>query len=296
MSIQGLPELPILVQVADEYELMPMFTNYGLVDNGVEMRLTGWSGWADTPDVRSSPVDVPGGDGVYDDAPLFGARTIVLKGVARAKRPQDLLMVERMFNRQLTRGTRYGEVTVTQGAGDWAETRRCQVRLNGSSTFDKTLPIRAEWSMSLFAADPLKYAVQPGTGFTTRYQPSAGRSYPRTFPVSYGGTGTTGTIDVNNAGDRPVGVLLEIAGACDNPQVVLVETGQRIALATSLVDGVVIDTNTRRRSILRNGAPFGYVLTSDSDLFLLPEGDSTLLFLADSGNPTLTATWFDATL
>lgn len=318
------PVLPISVVVAEDAgEQLQEITNAGVKVDGVELRLTDWSGWSDTPDVVANPEQVPNGDGAYDDGPLFAGRTIMLKGVAYADTAAALLRTERVFNRILAGGIRQGSVSVTQvGAGtdfdallpdealfpaddllpsDAAGTdsvldeRQCSVRLAGSTTFAKSHPVRAEWSMSLFAKDPRRYSQVLKSGVTARYTPSGGMTYPRTYPRTYGTVGGNGTITCVNDGDVPTGVQLSIVGPSLNPQVVLLETGERIALQANVDANVEIDTNTTIRSVLRDGAPYGYVLTSDSVFFQLPRGTSTLLFLADSGAPILTASWRDAT-
>lgn len=291
------PTLPITVTVAeDDGDMLQPITNTGVTVNGVELRLTDMSGWDDTADVRTNPLDLPVGDGAYDDGPLMAARTIIVKGVALASTPAALLGVQRVFRRLLVRGNRVGYVAVTQGDGAAAESLKASVRLNGATTFQKTHPTRAEWSLSLYAADSRRYSTTERTGTTQAFVTSGGLAFPWTFPLTFGaGGGNAGQIIAVNDGDIPTGVRLSISGACTNPQIALVETGQRLALITSNSDGVVIDTNTRNRSVLRNGAPFAWVLTLDSEFFQLPVGTSTLLFLCDSGSPTLTAAWSDAT-
>lgn len=316
------PALPVTVTLAEDggETLQPM-TNTGLVQNRVELRLTDWSGWEDGPDIRGNPEDVPGGDGAYDDGPYESARTIVLKGVALAQTPADLLSTEQAFRRLLAGSVRRGTVIVAQsapgsfegdalfpggdtfpgadvypssGATEVTESLQSAVRLGGATTFHKTHPHRAEWSFSLYAKDPRRYSSNQHSLVTTRYLPSGGLVFPWAFPLSFGALGTDGRISVTNDGDIPTGVRLQISGGCVNPSVALVETGERLALIDSISSDVIIDTNSTVRSVLRNGAPYEYVMTSDSTFFELPKGTSTLLFLADSGSPVLTATWRDA--
>lgn len=319
------PDLPISVIVSEDGgETLQEMTNAGVKIDGVELRITDWSGWTETPGVRANPEDVPAGDGAYDDGPYWSARTLTLKGVAYADTPAALMRTERVFNRLLAGEIRRGAYAVTQvgignstpgllpdgvvfpsealypsaGSGDPTiiDSRQCSVRLGGPTIFTKTHPQRAEWSMALYAKDPRRYSTELKVGGPVpRYTPSGGLVYPRTFPRTYGTAGTAGRITVVNNGDIPTGVELEIVGGCLNPKIVLVETGQRIALQANIDANVVIDTNTTVRSVLRDGAPFGWVLTSDSEFFQLPKGTSTLLFLADSGSALLTARWRDAT-
>lgn len=315
------PALPITVTLAEDAgETLQPITNTGVQDNRVELRLTDWSGWEDGPDIRGNPEDVPAGDGAYDDGPYESARTIMLKGVALAQTPADLLITEQSFRRLLAGSNRRGTIVVAQsgpggsddavfpgddvfpgydvfpssGAIDVGESLQCAVRLGGATTFHKTHPHRAEWSFSLYAPDPRRYSSTEQSATTTSYVASAGLGFPWAFPLSFGGLGSQGRLSVTNNGDIPTGARLRINGACVNPSIVLVETGERLALIDSISDEVLIDTNTTSRSVLRNGSPYEYVLTSDSTFFQLPKGTSTLLFLAASGSPVLTATWRDA--
>lgn len=318
------PQLPVSVILGEDGgEQVQEITNAGVKIAGVELRLLDWSGWTDTADVRANPEDLPVGDGAYDDGPFFSGRTIMLKGACYADTPAALLRMERTFNRLLAGSIRRGTVAVTQvGLGvdapgllpdevifpsealypvpDTSEptitdSRQSSVRLGGATVFNKTHPFRAEWSMSLYARDPRRYSTElKSAGPIGRYVPSGGLTYPRTYPRSYGVAGTAGQITVTNDGDIPTGVNLSITGDCVNPAIHLVEAGQRIALQAVIDANVVIDTNTTAQSVLRDGAPFGWVLTSDSEFFQIPPGTWTLLFLADAGNPLLTATWRDA--
>jgi hypothetical protein len=288
--------LPITIMVAEDGgDTLQPITNMRAKTDGLELRLTDWSGWDDGPDVRANPVDVPGGDGAYDDDPLFAGRTVIVKGVALADTVTAMQAARAAFRKILAReGYRRGAVTVQVG-DDPAE--KCSVRLGGATQFKLTQWNRAEWSLSLYAAIPNRLAAEEQTGSTQPYVPSAGLAFPWTFPLSFGGLGTAGQIVAVNGGDIAAGVKLDIADACLNPQIVLVETGQRIAFQTELGtgSGLTIDTDTAKRSVLRDGtAPWGFTMTSDSDLFLLRPGTNTLLFLVDSGTPTLTASWSDA--
>lgn len=318
------PKLPVSIVISeDDGETLQTISNTGIKGAGVELRLTEWSGWDDTADVRANPQDVPAGDGAYDDGPLFAARTVMLKGVALADTPGALISVGRVFRRLLAGSIRSGSVAITQegfvsavpgsfpglllipgptlipGAGSEetivAEALRASIRLGGATTFSKTHPRRAEWSISLYAADARRYSVDEQTRETGPFVPSGGLAFDWTFPLTFGSVGTDGRIIAVNNGDIPTGVRLRIADGCVNPQIILVETGERLALIDDIDVDVVIDTNTRNRSVLRNDAPYGWVLTSDSEFFQLPVGTSTLLFRVDSGSSTLTATWSDAT-
>lgn len=287
------PTLPVTVTVSeDDGEALQQITNRGVKANGVELRLTSWDGWDDTAEIRGNPEPVPAGDGDYDDGPLLASRVLTMKGVALADTPADLMAIGRVFRRLLVGENRQGTVVVDQND---EESLQSSIRLNGKTVFDKTHPTRAEWSMSLYAADSRRYSTDLKTDSTQPFAPSGGLAFNWAFPLSFGAGGAAGTITVTNDGDIPTGVLLDIVGACVNPQIHLVETGQRIALIDTIDADVVIDTNTRNRSVLRNGSPYGWVLTSDSEFFQLPKGTSTLLFSVDSGNPTLTASWRDAT-
>lgn len=320
------PSLPVSVIVAEDGgEQLQEISNAGVKVGGVELRILDWSGWSDTADVRGNPEDLPVGDGAYDDGPYFSGRTIILKGVCYADTPAALLRMERTFNRLLAGSIRSGTVSVTQvGLGVDApgllpddvifpsetlfplddaseptivDSRQSSIRLGGATVFNKTHPNRAEWSMSLYAKDPRRYSTELKTaGPVGRYVPSGGLVYPRVYPRTYGASGTAGQFTVTNDGDVPTGIELSIAGGdCVNPSIHLVETGQRIALHTNVDANVLINTNTTAQSVLRDGAPFGWVLTSDSEFFQIPPGTWTVLFLADSGSPLLTATWRDAT-
>lgn len=292
--IDGPRKLPVMMTVADADGTVLQANNFGLKAGGVEIRLTTLQGWWETADVRANPVDVPGGDGAYDDDPLFSGRTITASGVVLADNATALMSMEPVFRQLLAKEARRGTVTI--GVSD-NQAERCSVRLGGKTVFSPTHPWRAEWSISLFAARPERLAANAKTASTQPYAPSAGLSFPWTFPLDFGGIGTTGRISAANGGSIKSGVKLDISGACLNPQIVLIETGERIAFQTELSVGgaLSIDTNTANRSVLRDGtAPWGFTMTSDSSLFLLRPGTNTLLFLTDSGTPTLTATWSDA--
>lgn len=285
--------LPVTVDVAEDAGFsLQTITNTGLKADGVEVRLVSWEGWTDGADVRANPIDIPGGDGAYDDDPLFAARTIILKGVAVADSPAALLSIQKQFVRLLAGVSRRGTVTVSMG-DDPALTSR--VRLGGKSMFTLISPTYAEWSLSLYAALPARISAAVSSAQTGPYAAPAGMAFSWVFPWSFGATGQSGQVVCVNNGILPAGVRLLIVGACVNPRVVVQETGERLAFVTTVPQSLDIDTGAR--SVTRDGvAAWGRTKTSDSNYFLLrPESVSTLLFLVDSGTPTLYASWADTT-
>lgn len=109
-----------------------------------------------------------------------------------------------------------------------------------------------------------------------------GRGYSRAYPLTYGGTTTTGIFIVNNGGNRPVGGIITIPGPVTNPQVLSdTDGGKFLQIQISLSSTDHLDVDLGSRTILLNGtANRRNQLTSDSQWFRLLPGDNALRYSA----------------
>lgn len=145
------------------------------------------------------------------------------------------------------------------------------------------------YQAQFYAEDPRAYSqtLQTVSGSTLAAL-GGGKRYPRTYPKTYASSGG-GTATFANAGNRPTPPVLRIWGACVNPQVVLLNTGQRIALKGTIAASDFIELDVARRTILLHGSEGrqNFYDPTMSQWFELPaNATSNLQLVADSFDGT----------
>lgn len=141
---------------------------------------------------------------------------------------------------------------------------------------------QADIQFQAFAEDPRVYNstlivsnVSQGEKITT------GRSYPKSYPYSYGATpivvGTYVIVD----GNRPTPPVFTFSGPLDNPQIINESTGESLIFDISLTIGDTMVVDTKTRTILVNGENRRSSLRSPNWFFLQP-GNNYIRFRAQS--------------
>jgi hypothetical protein len=95
---------------------------------------------------------------------------------------------------------------------------------------------------------------------TAVIRPSAtsatGRTYPKTYPWSYTPANAGSVATLTSAGNVATAPMLRLYGACTEPVILNVTTGQQIELDDlTLVDGQYLDIDLDARTVLLNGDP-----------------------------------------
>lgn len=175
---------------------------------------------------------------------------------------------------------------------------------------DSSISVESEFGIArltaqFVAADPVIYADTESSLILSPFAPSAGLSYPVTYPKAYGAAGTGAGSIAANAGDWETWPTITITGpttgVLTNPQLDNVTTGLTLALTAN--GGVSISTgqslqivmHPRDRSIAFTTGASRYGQYT-GDFWPLAPGDNEIRFRAsgDTTGATATVTWRSA--
>lgn len=149
-----------------------------------------------------------------------------------------------------------------------------------------------QYQVILFAEDPRAYS-QTVTSATSSPLSSlgGGRTYPSPFNRTYSSSGG-GTVSFTNSGNRDTPPTFTITGECVNPQIVWLETQQRISIVGTVDAGadLVVDVTDRTVTLGDGTNRLNFYDSANSTWFNLPPGTSNLQLVASSfdGSAALT--------
>lgn len=252
-------------------------------------------GWFGGVDVRGTPIDRPLADGTFDGIAPFTGRTITVTGTVIAPSRNGLQDAFDRLAGVLSGVVRRSTLVVFEAIRN--VTRQAEVRLGGPVLIKRTGTLTAEFSLQMYASDPLRYSTDVKSASTTPFAASGGRTYNLVPPRRYGASGSTGILNAYNAGNRPAWARLEVSGVSAlNPRIVKVATGEFIQVNVNVgsLPGqpLVIDMRNRLITMGTNT----YFPTNDSTWFQLSPGANQLYYSqsAASSSSLLTAYWQDA--
>lgn len=252
------------------------------------------SGIDDLPEVRNTDVAKTDAHGDYTGPDYTGPRVVQLALTLVADSP-DLL---RQMILDLRRATQPGQMPADLQLLDWGISVSGKVRKR-SVPYDaaylwRTGQAAIEW----YCADPYLYGLDEQSESTTAYSPSAGRTYPRTHPVTYGSAGSSGSITATNDGDATAYPVLRLDGPVANPSIEQTTTGALLVLDTTLQPGDFLLIDTRSRAVLFQGSsPRRSWVRGGSTWPVLEPGDNQITYRGSAlpGAPgqtsLLTVTW-----
>ena len=146
----------------------------------------------------------------------------------------------------------------------------------------------AKASLQFIATDPRRYTPAVQAAASTVPQPESGLVWPLTWPLAWGAPGSTGNVQVTNAGNTATHPVITFTGPCVNPQLSNVTTGQLIGYNLALAASDVLTVDTGTGQVLLNGnANRRYTAMPGAALeeaFTLPAGVSSLAFRPTSGS------------
>lgn len=266
---------------------------------GSQYAVTALLGLDDLPDIRTEDVERPGAHGDYTGPDWTAARTITLGLGLRGDSPDDLRALS-IALRNATQPQQQPQPLqfLDQGILVYAKVRK------------RSIPYDAEylWSigtaaLELYCADPYLYGLDEQSESTTAYSPSAGRTYPLTFPRSYGSAGTSGRLTAVNGGASDAYPVLRLDGPVASPAIEQVTTGGILQIDASLQAGEYLLIDTRSRAVLFMGStPRRDWVRGGSVWPVLEPGSNEIAYrgAALPGSPgqtsLLTVTWRDTSL
>lgn len=257
------------------------------------------SGIDDLPDVRNSDVAKSDAHGDYTGPDYVGPRVVQLSLNLIADDPDTL----RQMILDLRRATQPGRQPDDLQLLDWGVSVSGKVRKRSVPYDAEQLWRTGSAAIEWYCADPYIYGLTQQSAATTAYSPSAGRTYPRTYPVSYGAAGSSGTITATNDGDSPAYPVLRLDGPVATPSIEQPDTGALLILDATINAGDFILIDTRTRAVLFDGTtPRRDFVRAGSTWPLLLPGDNQITYrgsaLAGAPGQTslLTVTWRDTSL
>lgn len=241
------------------------------------------------PEVRTSDVPRPQDDGLFYGSDFLGKRTLTFQATILGDNADD------------------AGVKMDALAAVWQPPE-------GASAFvPLTLEIPGQQSRVLFGrprrlafdvdniksgkvvatlqydvADPRWYDAVETVLSTAAATSGGGRTYNRTYPLTYAAGGTGGNLTATNAGNRRTRPVLTITGPSTTPRVENVTAGRYLSfdLTLGVGDFLVIDTDAR--TVLLGGTASRYSsLSSGSSWWDLAPGDNLLKFTSANSLGTL---------
>lgn len=192
--------------------------------------------------------------------------------------------------------TKYGTWTGTRHASTSKYSQGLQQTVRYHDVFDAPLQpehagVMMPVQIQFLAEDPRAYTQTTSSPQGDLLSSAAGGL---TFPAAFNGPNPGGwkftpsgggTLSFTNTGKVPSPITLRIRGQCSSPQILLVDTGERIVFTGSIAAGDYLDVDLADRSILLNGVTSRRNLL-DSEATDWPEGapkgTSTFRLLAAS--------------
>lgn len=145
-----------------------------------------------------------------------------------------------------------------------------------------TLGMRDDIPLELYAPDPRWYSLAEHLASLSPPSPEAGRTYPRTYPMAFGG-GTGGIATLTNAGSLPTHPTITIHGPATNPRLENVTTGRTLELAITVADGEFLEVDMYEHTVLLGGTASRYNAVTSADFWPLVKGANEVRFAVDSG-------------
>jgi len=247
--------------------------------NNVIWVCTDIKGWWGHPDLDMPNIQRGFADGSYDIDGRWQSRSFTLEGVFLPPSPSYVAEARDQLIRETS--------LVYRGA--WFRTfedppRASFVRLSGQPDIETVNARgRTEFSISLRAADPIKY----------EWDDSDPEGYSIVeIPVRNTGAGKTGTGTVTNIGNYEVYVILELSGGITGPLTITNSTRDELILVIDPIpDGEILEIDTQDREVALNGSIEGTRSIIDTlvDWIRLSPGQNTITVI-DEGNAASNAT------
>jgi len=242
-------------------------------------------GWWATPDADVPEISRSEGDGSYEVAGRFASRTITIEGSILPSSPSN---IEAARDR-LVQATNL----VRQGA--WFKTGSNPIRasfvylVSEVSAETVNLQGRTDFEITLRAADPIKYAWNDAS-------PDGYETFE--IPAKNSANAVDGTGVIENIGNYPVPVFLEVSGPFTGPGTIFNKTTQELIIITQGLKGPI------SRSVVNKQLAFDVDQLKDvatlttTEAHEFSEGDS--VFISGIGAPfdgdrLITATPTDTT-
>lgn len=208
---------------------------------GTYWGLTQLDGWEDGWEGTSSPEQRSQQDGVWIGPQYAGGRVIHVGGTIEdiswdgVTRAWDRLLVQLPF-------VATGPITVSMGEGSEV-VKTALIRQHEKPILSERFGERAEFSLSLLAPDPRRYAVTPSVVDLVLPLALGGIAPPLTPPLTVVGTSTVSQATLTNDGTVTTYPILTITGPCPPATIVNLTTSEALRVVDEVPAGqtLVID-------------------------------------------------------
>lgn len=249
------------------------------------------------PTLRVQDSDRGYQDGMFSGRDFFAGRTITLTLQIMSG---NGLSAQANFNLlQAALQPQQTGTTVLQfqlSIGDNFQYVNARVR-KGISTVDPDYTygkIKAQYEF--FCPDPRYYDYTTQTASMTPTQP-LGRTYDRTYNLTFGGGSQTQTATVVNNGTTTTYPIITIYGPVTNPVVGSLTSSQALSFNYTMIQSDTISIDLQYKTILLNGNPARNLLLGSSQWFAAAPGTSLFYFTGTGttiGQTNATVQWNNA--
>lgn len=255
-------------------------------------------GFDDLPDLRTSDTPRPSDHGLYPGSDFAGGRTVEVALIVTAA--TDAAFRAAIQALEDATVLRAAEAALSFQKPGMAAARRVNVRPRRRSIpndWDHVFRI-GRVVLQFAATDPRVYDDALSTGSTAAATSGGGRTYDRTYNLTYAAGGAGGTITATNAGNFASRPTARIDGPVTDPRIENVTAGKYLQFSgLTLAAGEWLDIDFANRTVLLNGTASRYnYLTSTSSFWELAPGASQINFTSGSATGSLTLTWRSAWL
>ncbi len=148
---------------------------------------------------------------------------------------------------------------------------------------------------TFFANDPRWYSDAINTQGLALGAATTGFGFNLGFNFGFGGTSTSGTASVTNAGTFPTYPVITLTGPLTNVTLTNQTTGEVLTIALTIASGDTLTIDFLNKTVLLNGTASRYFAKSGTWWQLQP-GANSISFTAQSGSGSASVAWRDAWL
>lgn len=267
-------------QVATTIELGDSGIVLGATDElGVKWKTTAVNVWGPKPALREQTGDRTYDHGQWDATRFYGPRIWDIPGTVHAPDHGALHWAEQRLRNAI--GVQAIKIRAIEPGFDGYAYARQQ----GQVLWTEITPTLAQFSIGLYAADPLIYSMLDHAfdlGFPSR---SGGLTWPTEWPATWTGSVVDGYLTVTNPGTVPIPLELTAYGPVNNLRIANTTTGKALLInnpeGDTLTAGQFLTIGTARHQLLLMGTGSRRSWAS-GDWPLLEPGDNTLAITGDA--------------
>jgi phage-related protein len=269
---------------------MTLTTNYTFVYNGLTIgagtpyQIIEVDGLEGVPELRVQDDNRGGNDGAFTGRDFYNGRTIsITLNIFGTQGGNSAVGNYNLFQRAYlpqTSGTQSLQFLLSTADTDKViQGRVRQVKTKVDKDYTMGF-IRTQ--LVFFCPDPRYYENTSNTATLGAPLTATGRTYNRTYNLSYGGGGSSQAV-VTNAGYIYTNPVITITGPAINPGVSCLEQGKTLQALVTLNAGDVLVIDLFNKLVTLNGSSVRNLVTAGSQWFVANPGTNTFVLFADAG-------------